>query len=478
MSSHDASEAHLSQDDTILRGIVDFACNLSFQSIPHEVVTAARARMIDALGCAIGARLAQPPSETARIGAQVAALPGPGTLPGRIVGDPGEVAAESAAFVNGCLIRDLDFNDTYPGHHPSDCLGALFAVGPSVGATVADLVTAMTVSYEISIRFLKGARLNRLGWDNGYSTGVGAAAAVATLLGLDKEQVTHAIAITATANVPMRATRAGQLSLWKGAATAYSMRNVVFGAALANQGMTGPEAPFTGRHGLVDLITGPLTLDPFPSNGGGFLLPMAKLKYWPVVYNMQALVWAGVELRERLGSQGLEHAQVQTYWSAWRESGSEPAKWDPQTRETADHSTPYILARVLTDGLISHVSFSPAAIQDQAVRDLMRRIEVTVNDEIEASYPERIRLRLLAQDTSGAKHDIWIENPPGHETNPMSERDVETKFARLCAGALDEPTVSRVLSALWHDSHTPVAELLDECRLPSLDRGPSTRDEQ
>ena len=136
----------------------------------------------------------------------------------------------------------------------------------------------------------------------------------------------HAIAITAVGNMPMRATRAGQLSLWKGAATAYAVRNAAFGVQLAAAGMTGPEAPFSGRHGLVDLVSGPIELPAFGTKPEEFFIPRAKLKYWPVVYNMQALVWCGIELHKQVRADDIESIDVQTYWSAWHESGSEPAK--------------------------------------------------------------------------------------------------------------------------------------------------------
>src|SRR5690606_15954022 len=117
-------------------------------------------------------------------------------------------------------------------------------------------------------------------------------AGLANLMGLTREAAQHAIAITAVANMPMRATRAGQLSMWKGAATAYSVRNAVFGVQLAQAGMTGPEAPFSGRHGFTELISGPIELPPFGRAPENFFIPRAKIKFWPVVYNMQALVWA------------------------------------------------------------------------------------------------------------------------------------------------------------------------------------------
>src|SRR5262249_47619675 len=145
-----------------------------------------------------------------------------------------------------------------------------------------------------------GARIGEKGWDQGFVIGVGAAAGLSRLLKLSPEVARHAISITAVANMPMRATRAGQLSMWKGVATAYAVRNALFAVQLAAKGMTGPEAPFTGRDGLIQLITGPLELAPFGKTADDFLIRKVNIKYWPVAYSLQALIWAGIELRERV----------------------------------------------------------------------------------------------------------------------------------------------------------------------------------
>src|SRR5262249_28294277 len=154
----------------------------------------------------------------------------------------------------------------------------------------AELITAMVISYELSARLTKIGQFNRRGWDNGFATGIGAAAGTARLLRTDPERLRQAVAIIAPANVPLRATRSGQLSMWKGAATAYAVRDAVFAAQLAAAGMTGPEAPFTGRHGMMEQITGPVELVPLGTEGGPYLMPTVKLKAWPLVHNLQPLV--------------------------------------------------------------------------------------------------------------------------------------------------------------------------------------------
>ena len=109
--------------------------------------------------------------------------------------------------------------------------------------------------YDIFIRFALSAQLRERGWDQGFGIGLATTAGASILLRLDAEQTRHALAISAVSNVPLRATRAGELSLWKGAATSYTAQAALFGTLLAAEGMTGPEAPIDGRHGLKELVT-------------------------------------------------------------------------------------------------------------------------------------------------------------------------------------------------------------------------------
>src|SRR5690606_35250136 len=101
---------------------------------------------------------------------------------------------------------------------------------------------------------------------------------------------------------------------------------------------------------------------------------------------------------------------VQTYWSAWHESGSEPAKWDPQTQETADHSLPYIMAWVLRHGTVDHHAFVPESYLDPTIRPLMNIIKARIDDDIEKGFPNVVRMRVTATDKSGKKHEVEITN--------------------------------------------------------------------
>ena len=439
--------------DRIITEIADFAASLAFGDLPAEVVHAAKQRLIDSLGCAIGGHRC----DAAAMGRRIAEGAVPAAHQGCIIAFGEPATAEAAAFVNTAMIRYLDFNDTVQGGHPSDSLGGIFALAEAAGADGSRLITAMVVAYETATRLIAPTRLRDRGWDQGFFIGIATAASVGSLLRLPADAIAQAIAIVTVANVPLRNTRAGNLSLWKGAATAFACRNGVFSALLAAEGMTGPEAAFSGRHGVFEQITGPIELEPF---GARFITPLVGLKYWPVENSAQAGVWAALKLRETVPLAQIAAIDIATHHAAWHEIGSEPAKWDPQTRETADHSLPYIFARALVDGRITVASFDRTAYLDPALRPIMAKTTVRPDAAIEALYPGKVVLRVTATDRAGRAHQIEVADPRGYARNPMDDGEIAAKFLGLAEPALGKPRAAAALEALSSAEREPSAARL------------------
>jgi 2-methylcitrate dehydratase len=441
--------------DGLTRQIADFATRLSYRQLPPEVIAAARRFIVDTLACAITAR----DCESVWIGLRLAEGIAPLRYPGRIICHDQRSSAESATFVNTAMIRNLDFNDQYPGGHPSDCLGAFLAIAEATHADGPRLISALVVAYELFVRISDATRLRYKGWDQGFAIGISTVAGVGHLLNLTREQLAEAIAIIAVANIPMRNTRAGELSLWKGAATSFATRNGVFAALLAAEGMTGPDRPFEGKHGLWDLITGPFTIEPLPTERGPYRTGDVQLKAWPVEYNAQLPVWAGLELRSRVDWRELADVDIGTYTFAYTEIGSEPEKWDPKTRETADHSLPYIFAKVLVDGTIGVAAFEEAAYRDAGIRPLMNKIRVRIDDEIDAMYPGVVAMKVRAVTSQGRVIELLPRDPLGHTNRPMKDNDVRAKFTDNSEPVLGAEQTALILEEWWEISDLSAAGL-------------------
>jgi 2-methylcitrate dehydratase len=447
--------------DSITQNISEFARALRFEDIPESSRRIAIEHILDSLGCAIRAEN----TDGAVIAKRLAAPVTEGSFRGRVIGSSDVVSADMAAFINSAMIRYLDFSDTLvPGGHPSDMLGALIAVAASRGLSGKQLITAFVVGYEVFARFGESAYIRKKGYDQGLTAAIGVSAALGNLLGLSTEVTANAVALSTAACVSLRVTRGGKLSMWKGSSTAEGVREAVFLTAMAEGGMEGPEKPFEGRHGVWEVITqAPFEFRAFPvSQGGEFLTTRASLKYWPVEFNTQIAVWAAKELAAKSPVDEIESVHLGIYWSAWHETGSEPEKWDPQTRETADHSLPYIFARSLVDDGITIESFDRDRYLDPAIRPVMNKITVGEDDAANAKFPGVISMSMRAVLTSGEVVEKVMENAPGHADNRMTEEQITSKFRLLVEPTRGSEAVDGALEFWWNlEAQPSIAPGLD-----------------
>ena len=147
---------------------------------------------------------------------------------------------------------------------------------------------------------------------------------------------------------------------------------------------------------------------------------------------------------------------------AHSEIGSEPAKWDPRTRETADHSLPYMLAVALTDGCIGPASFEPQRYLDPKLRPLMNRIRVAEHADFTRRFPHELVSEIEVTTGSGQRLTGRAEFPKGHARNPMTDADVESKFRDLSAGVLGPAQMDAALRALWRlEEATRIGAVVD-----------------
>jgi 2-methylcitrate dehydratase len=283
--------------------------------------------------------------------------------------------------------------------------------------------------------------------DRGYSIGVGATAGVCSLLRLDSEQTRHAMSMALTSGLLLRAARAGALSDYKGVASSVSAQFAVFAALLARGGLTGPSSPVSGRHGLVELLTGKegeLPIEPFSE----WKILQTCQKYWPVAYGMQPGVWAAVELGEKFDVDDVRAVTLHVAPFAWFESGSEEDKWDPQTRETADHSLPYAFARAFQHGALDQDAFQPSAFRDAKTLDFMKRVEVKPDPGLGPQVSDVVGVRAELIGNDGSRHQVIIDRPRGHHANPMTRDEISQKARRLIEPTYGDSTED-LIETIW-----------------------------
>jgi len=432
-------------DSTVDR-IVDLAMGLEGGDLPASVVHDCKRRVIDTLGCGLGAFDETP----VRIARTLATRAAPERGGARILGTSQRALPELAAFANGVACRFLDGNDTYPGGggHPSDVIAPVLAVADAAGKDGPTAIAGIVLAYEVYSNLFLSVCMRDRGLDHVFYTAVGSAVGAGKVLGLDRKQMREAVALAVTPNLALEATRRGALSMWKGAAAGNAVRNGVFAALLAAEGMTGPERPFDGGHGLRELV-GDFAKIPFAGADRPWAITRANLKSFLSEYHSQAPITAALELHAQVQADDIESIVIHTYWFTWSEIGSEPEKWHPTTRETADHSLPWIVAAVLIDGRFSDAVFSEERLRDPRVHALSDRISVREDPEFTKRFPGAIPCRMEIRLRSGAVRTASVEYPRGHVGNPMTDDEVCVKFRELAGRRLPAQRLDPALEALW-----------------------------
>jgi 2-methylcitrate dehydratase len=427
--------------------VAQYAHSLRFEDLPAQVIHEAKRRFIDSFATAVGALDAEAHAAARRCALRIQGRPGASLIGG------GATSAEWATFVNGLLIRYLDYNDTYLSlepAHPSDNLAPVLAIGETARATGRDLITAAVLAYEIQCRLCDAASLRKHGWDHVTYGAISSAVAACKLLGLDTSRTAHAIGMAGVANVALRQTRSGELSEWKGCAFANAARNGVFAALLAAEGMTGPAPIFEGDLGFMKLLTGPFELTALGGGGNPFLITRSCIKFWPAEYHSQSAIEAALKLRPQIRSiDEVEALDIHTFDAAVDIIGKDPEKWRPRTRETADHSLPYCTAVALADGEVTLTQFDAKRLSDPRLLDLVARVKVHRDSALSARYPRGIpnRLTVTLRDSRTLVEEV--EFPRGHAENPLSDAEVETKFRSLVVPRYGEDRAQQILDRCW-----------------------------
>jgi len=439
--------------------ISKWAEQASFDKLGKKTVHEVNRRILDSIGTALGAWSSRPGRVTRQVAKAVSVENG-----ANLLGSQHRTIPDLAAFHNGALVRYLDFNDTYLSKepaHPSDNIPAAWAVGQERGAAPRDIVTAIVLGYELQCRLCDAASLRAHGWDHVYYGALSTALLASKLYGLSVEQTVHALGLAGVCNFATRQTRTGQISDWKACAFSNAARNGIFAANLARLGMTGPNEIFEGPKGLFKMVTGPFELA-WSKEPDEWMINKTYIKFWPAEYHSQSAIDAALQLRDQIGDiDNIDSILIESFEAAVSIIGSEPEKWRPTSRETADHSMGYCVAVALRDGDVTRESFSDENIRDPQILGLLDKIRIVETDECNAGYPDGIPNKLIVRLKDGRTLEKKVTYPRGHAGNPMTDEEVIAKFRKLAAGVVSDQTADRVVNmALSFHELENVAELL------------------
>jgi 2-methylcitrate dehydratase len=458
--------------DRILNHLCDYALKLSYRDLPQEVILRAKQIILDTVGCALGAA-ESPPARIARAAASeiTSAVPSTVLISGR------KTSPDLAAFANGVMIRYLDFNDTYAGSptcHPSDLLAPVFAVVDATGGNGKDVILGTVLGYEILCRLIDAGSKERGGtWDQSTYGVIAAAVLAARLFGHAREQMANAISLAVSSHISLEQIRRGQISHWKGCALANASRNAVFCAMLAAKGMTGPEEAFEGKAGFLNSTGIRFEIGALMGSSRDYRIMKARLKAFPAGYFSQSAIEAILDLRARIARfDDIKHIRLQTFPAGYEVMGSGEANWQPETRESADHSLPFVMAVALLEGNVEIRHYDELYYKRDDVRALMRKITVRIGEEPVAAWPETPLNIVDIELDSGEIVSTKVAYHLGHFKRFMSDEDQERKFRPLAEPLLPKKQIDDLLTCLRGLDEIPhISELISLTVAPDLARG-------
>jgi 2-methylcitrate dehydratase len=388
-------------------------------------------RVLDSLGCAIGALNGCP---TQQIREQIREFGG-APLCSLIGGE--RTSPDRAALYNSALVRYLDFNDSYLAKnetcHPSDNLGAVLAACEYADRTGEEFLTALAVAYQVQCRLSDEAPVRDKGFDHTTQGSYAVAAGVSKALNLDLDRTAHALAICGTAFNALRVTRTGVLSNWKGLAypnTAFCATHATF---LAMRGITGPLEVFEGNKGFVDTISGRFELD--WSKEDLERVDHTIVKRYNAEIHSQSAIEGAIELRARhaFPASAIERIEIEIFDVAFHiiGGGEEGEKSVVRTKEQADHSLPYLIAVALLDGEVLLEQYSAERIARNDVQSLLRKVHIRCAPDLSDRFPQELPCRVRIRLSDGRDLSIQKSDYEGFVTRPFSWQRAVEKFEHL-----------------------------------------------
>ena len=312
-----------------------------------------------------------------------------------------------AAFLNGHMIRAMDYNDIYwkaDPCHPSDLIAAPLALCESEGLSGKDLILATIIAYEIEMRLCEIGRpgVREYGWHHATLSAFAAPVAAGRVLNLTPEQMVSAIGISASRTFCPGAVTAGKLTNMKNTVDPWAGRMGAESALLAREGFSGPEHIIDGKEGLFAVFShvqykGQPASFRWRGAGQGFAditeialphpglrdekFPIEALSHAPLTAMMKTVK------ENKIKADDVKEIKVEVIARAADILG-DPHKYRPDSKETADHSLPYCMAVGLVDGMVTPLQFKEERVLDKSLIPIMDKIKVVANEEFEALFPK------------------------------------------------------------------------------------------
>ena len=444
----------------VTRTIAEWAAATRYEDLPKEVVREAKRFLMDSMGCALGGAQQHDVHLARRVLAEIA---GRGNATVLVTGERWDPV--SAALLNALMIRVMDYNDIYwkqDPSHPSDLIPAAMAAAERAGGSGRDLLLGIALAYEFEQRLCEVSfpGIREIGWHHATLTAAAAPIAAGRMLGLNAEQIQHAIGISASRHCTTGSVTAGKLTMMKNTVDPLATQSGVLAALLAEQGYTGPEHVLDGKEGFSHVFSSDWHFDILTEGlGDSWRILQCGMKFFPTEALTHTPISATLDLvvEHDLAPDQIETVTIHSLARA-ADILADSSKYDPHTKETADHSLPYVIAAAIADRQVTPLQFTAAKIMDPTIRAQLAKVRVIADPEIEAIFPALQRVRVEIATRDGRLLTRQLDYPKGDPRNPLTDAEIAGKFAALAEGIATPHDVARMQRAVSH------AEEFDDAR--------------
>jgi 2-methylcitrate dehydratase len=453
--------------ETITAVMARWAAQLQYEQLSERAVHEARRYLLDSLGCALGGFR----QEDARIALEVLQEIG-GSGPATILGSGKKTDPVSAALANALMVRVMDYNDIYwqqDPSHPSDIIPAAIACGERARGTGKDLILGIVLGHEFEMRLCEAAfpGIRERGWHHATLTAFVSPMVASRMLGLSWDKMQHAIGISASRHATLGAVTAGKLTMMKNTVDPMATQSGVIAALLAEEGYTGPEHVIDGKEGLTHCFGPEWRLNVLVDGlGDSWRIERCGMKAFPTEALTHAPISAVLDIviENDLAPEQIAEVHIRSLARA-ADILADPSKYDPRSKETADHSLPYVIAAAIADRQVTPAQFEPDKIMDPQIRAQLNKVHVVADPEIEAVFPKLQRVIVTIKTTDGRELSKQLDFPKGDPRNPLTDKEVEEKFDALAAPVLTDRSRERLKQAVWGlEQLGSISQLMDLCR--------------
>ncbi len=437
---------------SLTRRMADFVLNLRYEDIPAPAVKEAKRFLLDSLGCALAAVGNDDMQAMERFTQKIG-----GTPEATVIGSGLRTNAPNAALMNSLLVRALDYNDIFweqDPSHPSDIIFGALSPAEAEGRDGREALVAVIIAYELELRWCLACfpGVREVGWHHATLTQLVSPFVAGRIYGLDADQLVAAAGISGSSHYTLGGVVAGHLTNMKNTADPLATQAGVLAALMAREGYEGPVEVIEGKEGFQHVLHN-VELKPeilLDGLGKEFLITRCGYKPFPTeALTHQPLSAVQMAMQKNgLVAEDLAEIHIQTT-TRGADILSDPSKYDPQTKETADHSLPYCIAAVAADGGVYPHSFDQDKLFDPRIRALLPKIKVVANAEIDALFPGTKRAIATLTTTDGRTFTETVDHAKGSPENPMSDEELIAKFRANAHGVVDEDRQNAIIEAVW-----------------------------